>query len=123
MMVAKIEAVHPVLMVHNVTASIEFFQLLGFETVFRDSPTDPKYAGVRRDGVDLHLQWHDAADFSSGDRPTYRFVVSEVDRLSEEFSTRHDHLDRTPVHDTSWGTREFHLRDPDRNGLQFYRRR
>jgi hypothetical protein len=25
--------------------------------------------------------------------------------------------------DTPLGTREFHLRDPDRNGLQFYRAR
>ena len=23
--------------------------------------------------------------------------------------------------DTPWGTREFHLRDPDLNGLQYYR--
>ena len=25
--------------------------------------------------------------------------------------------------DTPWGTREFHVHDPDRNGLQFYRAR
>ena len=25
--------------------------------------------------------------------------------------------------DTPWGTREFHVRDPDGNGLQFYRPR
>lgn len=120
-MTAKLEAVHPVLMVRDVTASIQFFQLLGFEPAFRDAPTDPKYAGVRRDGVELHFQWHDAADFSPGDRPTYRFLVHEVDELFEEFTARHADLDRTPVCDTPWGTREFHLRDPDRNGLQFYR--
>jgi hypothetical protein len=28
-------------------------------------------------------------------------------------------LDITEVRDTAWGTREFHLREPDRNGLQF----
>lgn len=122
-MTARLDAVHPVLMVRNVTASIHFFQLLGFELAFRDSPIDPKYAGVRRDSVELHLQWHDAVDFSSGDRPTYRFVVREVDKLAEEFSARHADLDRTPVRDTPWGTREFHLRDPDRNGLQFHRSR
>src|SRR5689334_23308833 len=104
-MTARLEAVQPVLMVRDVTASIEFFQLLGFELAFRDSPADPKYAGVRRDGVELHLQWHDAADFSSGDRPTYRFVVRDVDELFDEFSARQRHLDRTPVRDTPWGTR------------------
>jgi catechol 2,3-dioxygenase-like lactoylglutathione lyase family enzyme len=117
----KLEAVQPVLMVCDVNASIRFYQRLGFEPAFRDSPTDPKYAGVRRDGVELHLQWHDAEDFSAGDRPTYRFVVREVDELSSEFSASHADLDRTEVRDTPWGTREFHVRDPDRNGLQFYR--
>ena len=120
-MKTKLEEVHPVLMVRDVAASIRFFQLLGFELAFLHSPDDPKYAGMRRDRVELHLQWHDAEDFSFGDRPTYRFVVSEVDELSTEFSARSADLDRTEVRDTSWGTREFHVRDPDRNGLQFYR--
>jgi len=117
----KLDAVHPVLMVRDVAASIRFYQLLGFQSAFSDSPTDPKYAGVRRDRVELHFQWHDAKDFSTGDRPTYRFVVAEVDELSNEFSARHADLDRTEVRNTPWGTREFHVRDPDRNGLQFYR--
>jgi hypothetical protein len=29
--------------------------------------------------------------------------------------------DRTPVADTNWGTRDFQVRDPHGNGLQFYR--
>jgi len=120
-MKATFKAVQPVLMVRDVAVSIRFFQLLGFELAFCYSQDDPKYAGVRRDGVELHLQWHDAKDFSTGDRPTYRFVVSEVDELSTEFSSRSADLDRTEVRDTPWGTREFHVRDPDLNGLQFYR--
>ena len=58
------------LMVRDVAASIQFYELLGFASVFTDSPIDPKYAGVRRDGVVLHLQWHAAEDLSPGDRPT-----------------------------------------------------
>src|SRR5260370_37370443 len=65
-------------MVRDVAAPIQFYQLLGFEPAFRDAPVEPKYAGVRRDGVELHLQWHGAKDFSQGDRPTYRFVVPEA---------------------------------------------
>jgi hypothetical protein len=72
---AKLESVQPVLMVRDVAASIQFYQLLGFEPAFRDVPVEPKYAGVRRDGVEIHLQWHEAKDFCQGDRPTYRFVV------------------------------------------------
>jgi hypothetical protein len=47
-------------------------------------------------------------------------VVDDVDQLSDDFE-KVLKLDRTAVSDTSWGTREFHVRDPDRNGLQFYR--
>ena len=120
-MTARLEAVHPVLMVRDVHASIRFYRRLGFEFVFADSEADPKYVGVRRDDVELHLQRHDAKDFSTADRPTYRFLVHEVDELSAEFAAGNSVLERTEVRDTSWGTREFHVRDPDRNGLQFYR--
>jgi len=90
---AKLEAVHPVLMVRYVAVSLRFYQQLGFVPAFRDSPTDP----------------------------TYRFLVPEVDQLSAEFSRTGIELDRTDVGDTAWGTREFHVRNPDLDGLQFYR--
>jgi catechol 2,3-dioxygenase-like lactoylglutathione lyase family enzyme len=120
---AKLESVQPVLMVHDVEASIRFYERLGFQLAFRDASSTAAYAGVRRDGVELHLQWHDAGDFGAGDRPTYRFVVSDVDALSREFSEYASELTRTQVIDTTWGTREFHVHDLDGNGLQFYRDR
>jgi len=119
-MAATLQAIHPVLMAHDVSLSIHFYQLLGFQLLFTDSQDDPKYAAIRRDEVELHLQWHADAAFSSGDRPTYRIVVDKIDELYAEFVARDSKLDRTEVRDTPWGTREFHLRDPDRNGLQFY---
>lgn len=119
---ARMETVYPVLMVRDVGASIRFFGLLGFEIMFEDVPNAPKYAGVRRDGVELHLQWHHAEEWNyPNDRPTYRFAVDNVDRLFDEFRAI-PNLDRTDIRDTPWGTREFHVRDPDMNGLQFYRR-
>jgi catechol 2,3-dioxygenase-like lactoylglutathione lyase family enzyme len=106
----------------DVRASIRFYESLGFGLIFTDSAADPKYAAVRRDGVELHLQWHaDARWDGTSDRPTYRFVVPQVDELSAEFDRRRSDLDRTKVRDTPWGTREFHVRDPDGNGLHFYR--
>ena len=128
-MKAKLESVQPVLMSRDVAASVRFYERLGFSLSFQDSADDPKYAGVIRDGVELHLQWQDATQWlHHHDRPTYRFVVREVDALHTEL---HDSgaLDTlvagsspwlTPG-DTPWGTREFHVRDPDGNGLQFYR--
>lgn len=121
---AKLQAVHPVLMVRSVSRSIAFYEQLGFVLAFRDRPADPLYAGMRRDAVELHLQWHDAKEWDyPNDRPTYRFVVQDVDGLAEELRAMDARLDRTEVRDTEWGTREFHVRDPDSNGLQFYRDR
>jgi hypothetical protein len=78
-----------------------------------------KYAVVEalgEDPVGIRAGWLEPAR-----GPTYRFVAPRVDELSEELSRRRADLDRTEVRDTAWGTREFHVRDPDRNGLQFYR--
>lgn len=121
-MSARLTCVHPVLMTRDVPRSVAFFENLGFTEAFRDDPDQPRYAGVRRDGVELHLQWHDAAEWDyPNDRPTYRFVVADVDELHAEL-TEPGMLERvTEVMDTPWGTRESHVLDPDGNGLQFYR--
>jgi len=123
-MVTQIEHVQPVLMVRDVSASIAFFNRLGFLQAFVDDPAEPRYAGVRRDGIELHVQWHDAAEWDHPcDRPTYRFVVADVDALLEEFKATGVLPKSSVARQTPWGTYEFHLQDPDRNGLQFYRER
>jgi catechol 2,3-dioxygenase-like lactoylglutathione lyase family enzyme len=119
---ATVLAVQPVLMVRDVTRALAFYAGLGFRLSFRDDPEQPRYAGVRREGAELHLQWHDASAWQhGGDRPTYRFLVDDPDRLSVELDACGVVHDRTLVSETPWGTREFHVRDPDGNGLQFYR--
>ena len=127
----ELEAVHPVLMSRDVSASLRFYERLGFRLTFQDSPTNPKYACVARDGVALHLQWQDASQWAHPiDRPTYRFLVRDVDALyallRDEGALAGQAAAASPWStpgDTPWGTREFHLRDPDGNGLQFYRGR
>ena len=118
----RLESVHPVLMSRDVTRSIRFYETLGFNVAGKDAPHDPKYARLQRDGVELHLQWHDAKEWDyPNDRPTYRFVVLDVDGLHKQFRESGGVSDMKGVSDTPWGTREFHVRDPDLNGLQFYR--
>jgi catechol 2,3-dioxygenase-like lactoylglutathione lyase family enzyme len=108
-------------MVRDVARALEFYQGLGFASAYQDSNEQPRYAVVQRDAVELHLQWHDANEWVAGlDRPTYRFVVRAVDELFAELRVVERGLDATQVMDTTWGTREFHLRDLDGNGLQFY---
>jgi catechol 2,3-dioxygenase-like lactoylglutathione lyase family enzyme len=125
----QLEAVHPVLMCSNLLKSIRFYESLGFALTFKDQPDDPKYAAILRDGVELHLQWQDQSQWAYPiDRPTYRFVVQEVDALYDEFRNKGVLADEQPgispwraPANTPWGTREFHLLDPDGNGLQFYK--
>lgn len=119
---ARLEAVHPVVMSRDVRRSIRFYQLLGFVLIGQDVEAAPRYAWMRRDAVELHFQWHDAREWEfPNDRPTYRFVVEDVDGLYRQFREQPEVTDIKPPSDTPWGTREFHLRDPDANGLQFYR--
>ncbi len=127
-MKAHLQGVHPVLAASDVTTSVQFYCDLGFTLLFQDAPEMPKYAGVARDGVELHIQWADPEQWAyPTDRPAYRFIVSDVDAIYKEFvesgridtSTRQGSPWATPA-DTPWGTREFHVHDPGQNSLQFY---
>jgi hypothetical protein len=83
-MTAMLVGVHPVLAESAVTASVQFYARLGFTLVFQDQPTEPKYAVVRRLGVELHIQWADADQWAHPvDRSIYRFLASDVDTMSE----------------------------------------
>ncbi len=56
--------VHPVLPCRDVASAIEFYvDKLGFTLSFQDA-SDPKYAGVKRDSVELHLQWRDPKEWA-----------------------------------------------------------
>lgn len=125
-MPAEVLAVHPVLMAREVAAAVAFYARLGFAEVFRDDVAAPRYAVVRRGPVELHLQWADPGQWAhAGDRPAYRFPTPEVDALYGEAVAAGAVADplggpyAAPA-DTPWGTREFHLRDPGGNVLQFY---
>jgi hypothetical protein len=128
-MQAMLEGVHPVLASSDVAVSLNFYVRLGFIVAFQDQIIQPKYAVVRRDRVELHLQWASLDQLGHTiDRPIYRIVVSDVDSIYNEFlgsgSVDPQNSQRGPwatPADTPWGTREFHLRDPGQNSLQFYR--
>jgi catechol 2,3-dioxygenase-like lactoylglutathione lyase family enzyme len=118
---ARITTVQPVLPSQDVPGAIAFYERLGFTLAFRDSAENTCYAGVRRDGVEIHLQWHDPAEWKAVERPQLRFVVPDVDELFKEYEPLGVFHDGTAVRETAWGTREFAFFDPDSNGLFFYR--
>lgn len=128
---ARLLAIHPVLGAKDVSQSLRFYRLLGFDPAFVDSANEPRYAVVRRDDQELHLQWADPLQWAyPTDRAACRFHVQDVDAAYEEFvasgAATAETADGSPwarPGDTPWGTREFHLRDPAGNSLQFYRAR
>lgn len=124
-------AVNPVLPVRNLGASVDFYTArLGFAFVFGDrvgSPLPggagaPGYAGVSRGDVQIHLQWQAESEFAQGTvgLAMLRIQVGDPDVLCEEYRASGAIDGRTTVRRTSWGTREFHVRDPDGHGLTFY---
>jgi catechol 2,3-dioxygenase-like lactoylglutathione lyase family enzyme len=121
----SLECVQPVLMSRDVLASIDFYVRLGFTLAGQDVPGSPRYARLSRDNVELDLQWHDAREWDyPNDRPSYRFVVDDVNGLHQEFSAS-GISEMTPVEEKPWGTLEFHVRDHDNNLCSFtggYRR-
>lgn len=121
---AKLISVHPVLNVRDVRKSAQWYAQLGFTPLFADDDNDPKYGGVGRDNVEIHLQWHSAQEWADGvDGNAYRFLVDDPDTLWIEISEHTDLLQDRVVADTEWGTREFGLYDLDGNALFFYRDR
>lgn len=119
---ATFTAVHPVLPVRDVREAILFYtRKLGFTLLFQDSAAGCRYAGVGRDRVELHLQWHDATDFQHVERLNLRFMIDRVESLFDEYRTRSVFHSQTVLRDTDWGTREFAFYDPDGNALTFYR--
>jgi len=115
------KAVNPVLPCKDVSLAVQYYvEKLGFALAFQDSADDPHYAGVQRDGVELHLQWHDAQEWERVERPMLRFVVADVDILHTEYQEQGVFHENTVVRDTAWGTREFAFYDLNQNGLTFY---
>lgn len=118
----RVEAIHPVLSVRDVRATANWFSQFGFGPLFADNDDAPTYAGIGRDGVEVHLQWHSDGEWKDGlDGAAYRFLVDDPDALFAEVSARSQVLDGREVRDTGWGTREFGVYDPDGNALFFYR--
>lgn len=120
---AYLHQVHPVLPVKDVLEALDFYvNRLGFKIGFADDPKKPMYAGVLRDGIEIHLQWHDAKEWEvEVDRPMLRIVTQNIEELYEEYATKEVFHGQTHLQETAWGTKEFAFYDPYKNGLTFYR--
>ena len=122
MTTAKFKEVNPILPVSDVEAAVQYYtDRLGFRISFRDRSSPSNYVGVRRDGVELHLQWHEACDIGPKGTLMLRFIVDDPDALFAEYRGQGLFHERTELADKPWGTREFAFYDLNGHGLTFYR--
>lgn len=121
-------AIIPTVKCSDIRRSVDFYTgVLDFE-VHPDWSVlnDPGFAWLTRDGAVLHLSSH------AGDGVVGQAIVVEVANIDALFEVcRARGLDpsgkpQSPVHqgplDQTWGTREFHVDDPDGNTLRLTQR-
>ena len=123
-MAAILKAVRPVLGARDVAATVQWYvERLGFTCAFDDGGATIRYAGISRDGVEIHLQWQDERYFPAPgeDAPAYRFLVDDPDTLHAECTGQRGLRPTAALRDTPWGTREFGVYDPNGHGLHFYK--
>ncbi len=115
--------IHPILPVKDVVEALKYYvHSLGFTIAFADDSKAPTYAGVRRDGIEIHLQWHDSKEWESDfNTPMIRIVTQNIEALYEEYKSKNVFHKQTLLRETEWGTLEFAFFDLYKNGLTFYR--
>lgn len=114
----------PILDVRDVNKALAYYvEKLGFQIEFRYKEDPDNYAGVYREGVYLHMQWQHEDEFKKGTagRLRFRILVTDPDKLFQEYKDKGIIDEKTKLRDTEWGTREFGIRDLNGNGLIFYR--
>jgi catechol 2,3-dioxygenase-like lactoylglutathione lyase family enzyme len=116
---ASFAQIQPILGTRDLAKAFDFYvNRLGFRLAFGDPSARIGYVGLRRDKVELHLQFQYDHEMAT---TRLRIVVDDPDALYEEYKDRNVFHEGTRLADTSWNTREFAIYDPDRNALTFYR--
>jgi catechol 2,3-dioxygenase-like lactoylglutathione lyase family enzyme len=118
MHMATFAQVQPILGSRDVAKAVAFYvDRLGFRLAFGDPSVQVTYVGLRRDNVELHMQFQYEHEMGT---TRLRILVDNPDALYEEYKDRNVFHDGTRLADTPWNTREFALYDLDRNALTFY---
>lgn len=111
--------VQPILGTRDVAKAVAFYvDRLGFTLAFGVPTNEGNYVGLRRDRVELHMQFQYEHEMGT---IRLRIVVDDPNALYEEYKDQDVFGDKTRLADTPWGTREFAIYDLDGNSLTFYR--
>lgn len=112
---ASIESAAPQFLVEKLDDSVAFYeQRLGFSC---DFVYEGFYAGVSRDGAVIHPKCAPKPEARRADRKSEEHLdaylaVTGVDELHAELLRRRAPITK-PLQQQPWGTRDFHVEDPD----------
>jgi catechol 2,3-dioxygenase-like lactoylglutathione lyase family enzyme len=116
---ATFSQVQPILGTRDVAKAVRFYvDRLGFTLAFGEPTNEGNYVGLRRDGVELHMQFQYEHEMGT---TRVRIVVDDPDALYAEYKDKDAFYEGTELVDTPWGTREFAIYDLDGNSLTFCR--
>ncbi|MEB2775696.1 glyoxalase/bleomycin resistance/extradiol dioxygenase family protein [Algoriphagus sp. D3-2-R+10] len=101
----------PVLPSQNIARDLDWYSRnFGFIKTFGDN----RYAGMRLEGIEIHLQWH--AD-TTEDPLLGGSVVRNIEPYFESLVIKGIIKCDKLIRNTAWGTHEFGLYDPNNNAI------
>lgn len=105
----------PVLPSRDISRDLAWYrEKMGFEPYFEDT----MYAGICRDTIHIHLQWHaDTDDDPLLGGSVIRIFVKNIRSIFEEYVTRGTVTTDRFVANTPWGTNEFGFYDLNGNAI------
>ena len=115
-MEAMITKIIPVLESADIDRDVAWYkEKTGFEVSFLH---EKMYAGLYRDGFEIHLQWHAGTkgDPMNGGA-VIRICVKNIKPFFEEFKQRGTVQEKDLKESTPWGTNEFAFHDLNSNAI------
>ena len=95
---------------------IWYAEKVGFNYAFGDG----MYAGVKRENIEIHLQWHaDNEDDPLLGGSVVKIFVEDIEPLFTEMVERGTVAEDSLRKNTAWGTHEFGFFDLNKNAIFF----
>ena len=109
------KAMIPVLPSQDIARDVEWHRkFTGFEPEFGDA----MYAGLKRNGLGLHLQWHaDTEEDPLLGGAVIKIFVDDIEPIFKEFMGRGTVTANKLRRNTPWGTHEFGFYDLNGNAI------
>ncbi|MEL6811959.1 MAG: VOC family protein [Bacteroidota bacterium] len=115
-MKTKLLATIPVLPSEDIQRDLKWYEeMVGFRTDFENEG----YAGISRDNIHLHLQWHaNTEDDPLLGGSVVKIFVENIEPLFQELVERGT-VPGDKLQHTAWGTYEFGFYDLNKNAIFF----